>query len=261
MATRDASLKRLGGGSWASRDGRFRIESESGRWVIVDEEQTDELGLPRVHGPYPSLTDARSDLQRVATSAPEPSPLAERIATVRARPAPGPDAAGGPRARGPHGRAGTGATRDARARGREEHARHRSANEAAHAWLADVPPADHDRARRLRDRLARLGVDEPEPIVVADVTGSRPLVAEALLRQRIASVVAPALEGDAPAGPGAVTALVDRLVAALAEEAANGLPGWTLVERGGTGRELRPGGAAGKRRRQGPGRQAGGRRG
>lgn len=42
---RESPLKRLGGGRWGSRDGRFMIESESGRWVVVDGEQTDELGL------------------------------------------------------------------------------------------------------------------------------------------------------------------------------------------------------------------------
>lgn len=225
MAADDTSLKRLGGGRWASRDGRFRIESESGRWVVVDEEQTDELGLPRVHGPYGSLGDARTALERLATSAPEPSPLAERLATVKARPAPK--------------RAATAAD-DARV-GRRTPRERPKPDEVPEPWLADVPPAEHERARRLRDRLARLGVDEPERIVVADVIGTRPVVAEALVRQRLASIVAPALEGNARAKAEDVDALVDRLLDALTAEAADGLPGWMLVERGGAGRELRPG--------------------
>ena len=42
------SLKRLGGGRWQTRDERFTIEPQSGTWVIVDGEQTDDLGLPSV---------------------------------------------------------------------------------------------------------------------------------------------------------------------------------------------------------------------
>lgn len=32
----DASLKRLGGGRWQTRDERFTIEPDSGTWVVVD---------------------------------------------------------------------------------------------------------------------------------------------------------------------------------------------------------------------------------
>lgn len=54
----DASLERLGGGRWQTRDERFTIEPQSGTWVVVDAEATDELGLPLVRGPFPSLTAA-----------------------------------------------------------------------------------------------------------------------------------------------------------------------------------------------------------
>ena len=57
------SLRRLGGGRWQTRDERFTIESSSGRWLVVDGETTDELGLSRVHGPYESLADARDAIE------------------------------------------------------------------------------------------------------------------------------------------------------------------------------------------------------
>lgn len=231
MTPGDAPLKRLGGGRWASRDGRFRIESESGRWVIVDAEQTDELGLPRVRGPYPSLGDARTDLERLASSAPEPSPLAERIAEVRARPA-------GARAT-PDG------TRD---RSRGPRVRRRSPAQAVDAWLADVAPRERDRARRLRDELVRVGVEDPEAAIVADLGGSRPVVAETLLRHRIKAAVEDALRRGDGTDPSVSDALVDRILAILAEDGASGaddgasgLPGWAVIERGGRGRELQPG--------------------
>ena len=52
------SLRRLAGRGWQTRDGRFTIETASGTWSVVDEEQTDDLGLPLVRGPFRSLTVA-----------------------------------------------------------------------------------------------------------------------------------------------------------------------------------------------------------
>ena len=49
---KDEGLKRLGGGRWQTRDERFTIEPQSGTWVLVDAEQTDDLGLPLVRGPF-----------------------------------------------------------------------------------------------------------------------------------------------------------------------------------------------------------------
>ena len=58
------SLKRLGGGRWQTRDERFTIEPQSGTWVLVDGEQTDDLGLPLVRGPFRSLTEANARSSR-----------------------------------------------------------------------------------------------------------------------------------------------------------------------------------------------------
>ncbi|MFI5200311.1 MAG: hypothetical protein ACHQXL_08065 [Candidatus Limnocylindrales bacterium] len=57
-AVDETALKRLGGGRWQTRDERFTIEPQSGTWVVVDSEQTDDLGLPLVRGPFASLTAA-----------------------------------------------------------------------------------------------------------------------------------------------------------------------------------------------------------
>ena len=49
--------------AWVAGAGRraasFTIESSSGRWLVVDGETTDELGLSRVHGPYESRLPTR----------------------------------------------------------------------------------------------------------------------------------------------------------------------------------------------------------
>src|SRR5262249_61761976 len=81
----DAPLKRLGGGRWQTRDERFTIEPQSGTWVVVDPEQTDDLGLPLVRGPFPRLTTAKAALGDARTSEPATSPLAGRIGQVAER--------------------------------------------------------------------------------------------------------------------------------------------------------------------------------
>src|SRR5688500_18028044 len=73
------ALKRLGGGRWASKDGRFTIESQSGTWALVDNEQTNEFGLPLVRGPYPTLTAAKEAIETAKDAGPAESPLAEQI--------------------------------------------------------------------------------------------------------------------------------------------------------------------------------------
>src|SRR6187401_875723 len=86
MAQPDA-LKRLGGGRWETKDGRFQIEPQSGTWVIVDTTQTNEFGLPLVRGPFPSLTAAKEAIETARGAGPVESPLADRIGKVTAAPA------------------------------------------------------------------------------------------------------------------------------------------------------------------------------
>ena len=86
MAKADAkpdALRRLGGGRWETKDGRFQIEPQSGTWVIVDTTQTNEFGLPLVRGPYPSLGAAREAIEAARTEGPATSPLAGRIEQAR----------------------------------------------------------------------------------------------------------------------------------------------------------------------------------
>jgi len=79
------TLKRLGGGRWESKDGRFTVEPQSGTWALVDNTQTNELGLPLVTGPYPSLTAAREAIAEARETGPAKSPLADSIERSRKR--------------------------------------------------------------------------------------------------------------------------------------------------------------------------------
>lgn len=85
MASESESLKRLGGGRWQTRDGRFTIEPASGTWTVVDAEQTDDLGLPLVRGPYRSLTEAKAGIEEAREGAAASSPLAEKVAAAGKR--------------------------------------------------------------------------------------------------------------------------------------------------------------------------------
>src|SRR5204862_4448789 len=88
-AEKAEALKRIGGGRWETKDGRFQIEPQSGTWVIVDTTQTNEFGLPLVRGPFPSLGAAREAIDVARGEGPATSPLADRIEHARAEPTAG----------------------------------------------------------------------------------------------------------------------------------------------------------------------------
>lgn len=205
----DAPLKRLGGGRWQTRDERFTIEPQSGTWVVVDGEQTDDLGMALVRGPFPSLTAAKDAIASARSSAPAASPLAERIERRRQAPPtkPAEHATRGIRLKPDAPRAASGVatpkagdTRPDRAasgraavvtRGRGSPA----ANEAASpepGWLTDLEPRDRGRARRLIARLVEDGVPDAEGLVRRDVVGDVPALAASAIARHLAELGAAA---------------------------------------------------------------------
>lgn len=95
-----AAFKRADGGAYRSGDGRFTIEPASGRWMLIDAEQQDDLGLPLARGPYETLAAARSAAAE-ARSAPAPSSRLQPGVGGGLRPAR--TAAGSARRCSPHG--------------------------------------------------------------------------------------------------------------------------------------------------------------
>jgi ribosomal protein S18 acetylase RimI-like enzyme len=77
----DDTLKRERAGTYRTKDGRFTVEQSSSGWLLLDAEQTDQLGLPLARGPFPTLDAAREAIP-VARSAPAPS---LEVATPEAR--------------------------------------------------------------------------------------------------------------------------------------------------------------------------------
>jgi GNAT superfamily N-acetyltransferase len=77
------ALKRAGAGSYRTADERFTVEQASGRWLVLDAEQVDDLGLPLTRGPFATLDDARAAIAD-ARQAPAPtSRLARRMQALR----------------------------------------------------------------------------------------------------------------------------------------------------------------------------------
>lgn len=205
----DAPLRRLGGGRWQTRDERFTIEPQSGTWVIVDAEQTDDFGMALVRGPFPSLNAAKEAISTARASAPAASPLAAKIERRHREPAPRPE----PKQRATRsGRAAnanvpgnrksaTGAASRAAPAGDE------SAEDAAPAsvrdrsiaaskaderrepaWLDDLGATERGRARRLIARLQDEGVSDAEGLVRRDVVGDVPALAAHALARRLAAL-------------------------------------------------------------------------
>lgn len=221
------SLKRLGGGRWETRDGRFAIEPQSGTWVIVDNEQTDELGLPLVRGPFGSLTAAKDAIEAARTEGPKASPLAERLEQARA--SEGKRAPKPPTAEPPRKSAAGGAVTEPEA---EPGAPKPSAPGKAPKpepepppeprWLRELGAADQRRARDLIARLERMGVEDPERIVRAEVADGEPALARVALERALAR----ALRGSKDT-PAAVRAAVRAMLRGADVELG---VGWQLVD-------------------------------
>lgn len=183
-ADKDESLKRLGGGRWQTRDERFTIEPQSGTWVVVDAEQTDDLGLPLVRGPFGSLGAAKAAIDGARGAEPAASPLAARL---RDRPAtrtgakddqPSNTAAvSKPRATDAPSAASTASATKTTKPGEPE-------PPAEPRWMAALEPADRRRAKRLIDRLDEAGARDAEGIARRDIVGEIPAAtAFAIARQ------------------------------------------------------------------------------
>jgi hypothetical protein len=215
----DRSLKRLGGGRWQTRDERFTIEPQSGTWVLVDAEQTDDLGLPLVRGPFRSLTDAKSAVDAAREAVAPESPLAGRVKEAKAQPSKA--AAAAPKT--DTGKAGPKAG-GARQAAKDPPAEPEPPSEPR--WMSDLSPRDRGRARRLVERLTEAGVRDAEGVVRQDLSGGVPTVTRIAVADRLAELLP--TSGDAAA---AVARALGPLVEALDDGRDDGLEvRWRLVD-------------------------------
>ena len=203
----DDSLKRLGGGHWETRDGRFAIEPQSGTWVVVDNTQTDDLGLPLVRGPFGSLTAAKAAIESARQTGPTESPLAERIKQA-GKAGPRTKASSPPgKPRRPDGGSAVdeGATAATESAAVEPGPPTPAPEEPK--WLRGMAPADRRRARELIDRLADLDITDPAGVARAEIARDQPAVARLALERTIRQAIASASD-SATAGRAVVEAIL-----------------------------------------------------
>jgi ribosomal protein S18 acetylase RimI-like enzyme len=82
-------LKRARAGSYRTEDGRFAVEAAGSGWMVLDAEQADELGLPLVRGPFPTLDGARAAITAAREDhQPVRRPVAKHLAAVPDPPSP-----------------------------------------------------------------------------------------------------------------------------------------------------------------------------
>jgi hypothetical protein len=232
----DESLKRLGGGRWQTRDERFTIEPQSGTWAVVDAEQTDDLGLPLVRGPFGSLTAAKAAIATARESEPATSPLVDRLrgrdrgGTGPNRRDPATPVKDSKRDAAPHDRDRAGsedeeAPRDQpkRRESAKRTAASRSDEPSEPGWMRELEPSNRGRARRLIKRLEDAGISDAEGIVRRDLAGGVAAIASVAVGRRLAEL-----------GPDAAVA---KVVAVLAEGKDDDLDvRWRIVD--GDGRPI-----------------------
>jgi hypothetical protein len=173
---KDEGLKRLGGGRWQTRDERFTIEPQSGTWAVVDAEQTDDLGLPLVRGPFKSLGAAKEAIEAARGTAAPTSKLKARAGSA-------------PGAATPAKATKTASGSKASAKGKAETRQPAKPPEPEEPpeprWLRDLEPAERRRATKLIEQLAKAGAADPEGMVRRDLIGEVPAVAGFALEQAI----------------------------------------------------------------------------
>ena len=184
-AADDGSLKRLGGGRWQTRDERFTIEPQSGTWVVVDAEQTDDLGLPLVRGPFRSLTDSKEAIAAARSSPPAASPLADRIG----RRAPKAEATP-PKAtpRRDKGAAAPKAPPSPPGRAEQADPKAREEPPPEPRWIAALAPDGRRKARRLIARLETAGAPDPDGMARRDIVGDVAAVASFAIEAQLAAL-------------------------------------------------------------------------
>lgn len=73
--TKEDALKRERAGTYRTKDSRFTVEQSSSGWLVLDGEQTDELGLPLARGPFGTLDAAKAAIADARSGAAPTSEL------------------------------------------------------------------------------------------------------------------------------------------------------------------------------------------
>jgi hypothetical protein len=177
-------------GIYRTEDGRFELRQGGVGWYLVDSERTNELGQELLHGPFDTLKEARDEI-------PEARKVVQ-LASPKPRPASTKPAAKAPPA-------------------------------PPKTWIDKLPESEHADVRRLIRALNRLGMADAEDLVKKARTSADPLIANALIEQRLSALV----DEAGPSQRNDRRDLIRRVVGILADDGltlGQPLPRWELVE-------------------------------
>jgi hypothetical protein len=208
-------LVRQKAGGYQTADERFDVRGSAGRWFLTDQEQTDELGQPLIHGPYANLDELRASIPDARRQRAKGTPRLRVVSGTGVTTGVG-DAAqpkGGATAR------------------RAKAAPPKPAPPPAKSWVDELPAADARRVRAMIRALEREGVEKAEPLVRRDRDGLLPAVATQLIERRLEALVAELPKADRAAARGMIERVLEILATDGARVAAP-LPRWLLVEVG-----------------------------
>jgi hypothetical protein len=220
----ETALKRLGGGRWQTRDERFTIEPQSGTWVVVDAEQTDDLALPLVRGPFGSLTAAKEAIAGARLSEPAVSSLAARVAEHRERPS---------AEEQPQPKRRKGAPSSAAPLPNEPPPPAEPPAPPEPPWIRALSPSGRKRAHALIDQLADAGVPEAEELARREIVDHDGAIVAYAVGRAITAL-----------GPGATPSAVTAILSA-GEDSQLGVE-WHLVDGQGRPIKIEPSGAKGR---------------
>ncbi len=205
-------LVRQKAGGYQTTDQRFVVQGSASRWFLTDQQQTDELGQPLIHGPYANLDELKASLP---ASRRQPAKGVPRLSVISGTG----DAAPEPkRTSGRKGAAPAPAPRT-------------PAPQPAKTWLDELPAADGRRMRAMIRALEREGVDKAEQLVHRDRDGLLPAVATQLIEWRLEALVAQIPKAERSAARATIQRVVE-ILTVDGTHVASPLPRWLLVEVG-----------------------------
>jgi len=183
-------LVRESAGTYRTEDGRFEIRQGGVGWFLVDLQRTNELGQELLHGPFSTLKEVRDEI-----------PEARKVVQLA-----------GPKPR----------SRKASTPSREP-------PPPPQTWIDHLPGSEQADVRRLIKAVERAGIVDADALVKDARASSEPLIARALVEQRLSALV----EEAAPSERNSRRDLIRRVVGILADDGltlGQPLPKWELVE-------------------------------
>jgi hypothetical protein len=136
-------------GTYRTADKRFEVRQTGVGWYLVDLERANELGQELLHGPFPTLKEARDEI-----------PDARKVVQLA-----------GPKPRVAAGRV------------------EKKAAAAPKTWIDRLPAGEQSDVRRLIAAVERAGVPDAEEVVKSARSSTEPVIAAALVEQKLKELI------------------------------------------------------------------------